>query len=459
MSASSVTDVIVEHVLDAPAQVGAAHLDAVERVLVDTVGCAIAGLATPTLDALRRWALTERAPGRAAVWGGGETRSPSQAAMINGTAGHALDWDDAAPAMPMHPGTVVWPALLAVIDDDTTTVLERLAAAYSVGNTVLRAVSELLPIDAHYGRGWHNTSTSGRIGAVAALGHLLELTRHELATALGLVASTAAGSRANFGTMTKPLHAGLAARDAVMAVQLARTGFTAHPRQLEHPHGFLAQYGEPSIDGAPLLPALLEHWSQAWITDYALKRYPSCYATQAAIEAGIDLRRRLVAGQTVMSAQVWVKRGGLAALRTQLPRTGLEGKFSIEYVVALALRNGTVRQIDFPAGDLPSSAALDLISHICVTETAAPPDGRPFDPAGQGAVVRIQTSEGRALTNRVDITYGDARRPLPDVELAAKFAECTDLPSDTTDRWIEWFRGLVRGEHSGPVQLKLAQVG
>ena len=114
-----------------------------------------------------------------------------------------------------------------------------------VGNAVDRALGEALPMDVHYGRGWHSTATVGRLAAVAALARLHGLDVAQTRQALGLVASMAGGSIANFGTGTKPLHAGLAARDAVSAVRAGARGLDANPAQLEHRLGFLAAFGEP----------------------------------------------------------------------------------------------------------------------------------------------------------------------------------------------------------------------
>jgi 2-methylcitrate dehydratase PrpD len=135
-------------------------------------------------------------------------------------------------------------------------------AAVDVGNAVVRAITETLPSDDHYGRGWHTTSTVGRIAAVAALTRLLALDEGAARHALGIVASTAAGSRAAFGTTTTPLHARLAALDAVVAVGMALAGVDADPDQLDHPMGFLAQYG---VGGPrPDFSARLEHWASTW---------------------------------------------------------------------------------------------------------------------------------------------------------------------------------------------------
>lgn len=388
----------------------------VGTVLVDTVGVAIAGLAAEPVRVLLDWLRGEAAPGPGAVWGGDLMLAPSQAALVNGTAAHALDWDDAAPAMAMHPAAVLLPALLAQAAVDEVSG-EALVEAYDAGSAVLRAVSEALPIGAHYERGFHNTATSGRLAAVAALARLLRLEEDVTCHALGIAASFAAGSLANFGTMTKPLHAGAAARDAVTAVGLARRGFTANQAQLEAPTGFFAMYGEPTATGLADLRDRLTWWEREWVTDFAIKRYPSCYATHKPIDAALDLRVRLPAGAVIDRVDVAVRPGGLRPLITGLPRTGLAGKFSMHYTVALALARGGVRLADFTDADVADERMRQLMRRIEVSECAA----LETDP-GQ-PTVRVRLADGSVLQHRVDISYGDARNPLSAAHLMDKFLD------------------------------------
>src|SRR5690606_22714486 len=221
---------------------------------------ALAGRSAPAVRAVSQWAESEPSVGSAVVWGSPVRRGDGQAALLNGTAGHALDFDDACPSMPLHPSTVLWPALLAMVDDEVEPA--RLVEALDVGNAALRAIGEALPMATHYGRGWHSTSTVGRLAAVAAVARLRALDITTTQHALGAVASMASGSVANFGTSTKPLHAGLAARDAVFAVAVAEHGLDAAPDSLEHPSGFFALYGEPRGIDEDRFAQRLEHWRQ-----------------------------------------------------------------------------------------------------------------------------------------------------------------------------------------------------
>lgn len=393
---------------------------AATRSLVDVVGVALAGRETPAFRAVSRWADSEPTTGTSVVWGAGIRRGAAQAALLNGTAGHALDFDDACPSMPLHPSTVLWPALLAVVrDDGTEPDPTSVSQALDVGNAVLRAIGEALPMATHYERGWHSTSTVGRLAAVAALARLRGLDMTTTRHALGVVASMAAGSLANFGTATKPLHAGLAARDAVVAVSLAEHGLDAAPDQLEHRSGFLALFGAPDRTAGERLGERLEHWERDWPHDWSLKRYPSCYGTHRSLDAVLELREEIDPAE-VESVEVWAGRRSLRPLLRRLPTSGLEAKFSLHYTVATTLLRGAPGITDFTDAALADPTVRDLMRRVHVHGEDIPPD-RP-DLAGQPyALVRVRLTGGATAQRLVLHTRGDARNPLTDAEIDDKF--------------------------------------
>lgn len=392
---------------------------AATRSLIDTVGVALAARSDGAVQAVRAWADSELAAGGRVVWGDRVRRAPSQVALLNGTAGHALDFDDACPSMPLHPSTVLWPALLAEVDELSG---DRLVAAIGVGNAVMRALGEALPMDVHYGRGWHSTATIGRLAAVAALARLhslnVETTRH----ALGLVASMASGSIANFGTGTKPLHAGLAARDAVTAVAMVRCGLDANPEQLEHRLGFLAAFGEPSADVAQTLGDRLDHWRSAWTQEWSLKRYPSCYGTHRAVDAALAVRAELgdFSAADLSAIEVHVHPGSLRPLIDRLPVLGTEGKFSLPYTVVRALLDGELGLAAFTDDEVNNPALADVLGRVAVHGVAAAP-GREDLAGTPYARLQVTLTDGRTGTEWVQVTRGDARDPLTDGEVDAKF--------------------------------------
>jgi len=402
-----------------------AHTAEVTRALIDTVAVSLATRGAPGERILREWAERESPGGPATVWTSGRGASASVAALVNGTAAHLFDYDDISPSMPLHPSAVLIPALVAVAEARGLGQ-ERFASAYGVGAAAFRAVSEILPQNVHYARGWHTTSTVGRIAAVAALAHLvqsdIDVTRH----ALGLVSSLAAGSRPNFGSMTKPLHAGAAARDAVMALELAEAGFTANPSELDAANGFLDRYGD--ADQAPVgsagetLDERLEYWIERWVDDWGLKRYPSCYATHRGIDAVLRLRAALP-GRIPTAIRATVHPRGTRALRAARPTSGTEAKFSLEYTLAAAYLRGPLTLGDFSDEAFEDPSVQALMASVTIGESAQPPIG-PADISRGYAAVELTFADDTVQSARVDVTHGLSSDPLTDDELRAKFDDC-----------------------------------
>jgi 2-methylcitrate dehydratase PrpD len=231
----------------------------------------------------------------------------------------------------------------------------------------------------------------------------------------------AGGSRQNFGTMTKPLHAGLASRDAVLATQLAVNGFTADPHQLEGRIGYFQMFGvdpEPGdVQIALQRPrALLER-------GLSVKKFPCCFGTHRMANAALALQARGLRASDVASIEVSVQPGGLEAIIHHQPKTGLQGKFSGEYVLAACLLDGRIGLSSFSDAAVGRSSAQDLLGRVRIHEVAVPPFGaHEFDHAY--ATLEVVTRDGSRLRERCDIPAGDAKAPLTATELDAKFRDC-----------------------------------
>jgi 2-methylcitrate dehydratase PrpD len=416
---TSVTEAIAEFALHgAPDEVS----DRATRAFIDTIGVAIAARQEPCFTILAQ-TLGLDAGGQSAeatVLATRSRTSAAQAALLNGTAGHALDYDDVADEIHGHPSIVLVAALLALAEARRASGRELLQA-YATGFEVSCAVARGLPVEPHYLHGWHATGTVGILGAVAAAGQLLRLDAITVQNALGIAASMAGGSRQNFGTMTKPLHAGLAARDAVLATQLAANGFTGDPNQLEGRIGYFQMFG---VDPDP-----------AWVVEaletphvlrekgLSVKKFPCCYGTHRMANAALALRSRGLRASDVASIQVTVDPGGLEAIIHHQPRTALQGKFSGEYVVAACLLDGHVGLSTFSDEAVCRDSAQDLLSRVNIRTAAVPPFGPPeFEHAY--ATLEVALRDGSTQRERCDIPNGDARAPLSDAELEAKFRDC-----------------------------------
>lgn len=300
------------------------------QCVLDWFACAMAGSREPLSEILRA-ELAEQA-GRASVVGTGLTTSITAAALLNGAAGHALDFDDTHITMGGHPTVPVLPAALALAQELGSSGAELLAA-YVVGVEVESRIGALVG-GAPYRKGWHSTSTLGIFGAAAAACRLMEADRQQFGHAIGLAGSQSSGLKANFGTMTKPFHAGHAAERGLLSARLAMRGFTANPQVIEGRQG----YAEAAASGASDLHwQRLEELEERWlIQDTLFKYHAACYLTHAAIESVGELRPR-IGSREVERAIVNVHPGLLDVCGIARPKTGLEAKFSLTATTSLAL--------------------------------------------------------------------------------------------------------------------------
>lgn len=424
-SRPAVTTALAEHVVTTDLEhLPEEALELSRRSLVDTVGVTIAARQDPAPTILRRTLGIDLPAGPATVLFDGTRTSASTAALLNGTAGHALDYDDVADMMYGHPSVVLWPAVLAC-GEQVGASGRDLLEAFIVGFQVMAAVSAGMTVRDHYRAGWHSTATIGLLGATGSSARLLGLDVDQTRSALGVAASMAGGSRQNFGTMTKPLHPGLAARDAVMAALLAGNGFTADADQLEQPLGYFAMYG--SAD-APLEPVLQVLDGPVALTEHGLnvKKYPCCYNTHRTADATLDLAKQQgLRAEEGRRVRLTLEPGAFDPLIHHRPRTGLEGKFSAEYVVAAGLLDGAVGLRSFTDPAVQRPEAQDLLRLVEVSESATPPEG-PAEWEYAYSVVQVDTDRGQ-FSFRTDVPRGDRRAPMTREDLEAKFRDCVSF--------------------------------
>ncbi len=310
-----------------------AALEVAAQCVLDWFGCAVAGSQEPLTVILTEELATGTGPATL-VGPPGElaTTGMLQAAMINGAAGHALDFDDTNIVMGGHPTVPVLPALLALAETVGASGAQVLSA-FVVGLEVESRLGDMIGGD-HYAKGWHKTSTIGVFGAAAAACHVLGLDEVQFGHAMGLAASNAAGVKANFGTMTKPYHAGHAAERGLLAARLAARGFTANPEAVGGNQSLAQAAGE----GALRL-GRLQTMADRWLTtDTLFKYHAACYLTHAGIEAtsAIMDEQRLTAAEVDQITLV-VHPSLDDVCNIQFPTTGLEAKFSLRATQAFAV--------------------------------------------------------------------------------------------------------------------------
>jgi 2-methylcitrate dehydratase PrpD len=312
--------------------------------IADTAAGAIAGTSEPV--ARTAWRVVQDGPGDCRVWGMPHSLAPLGAAFVNGALAHAHDIDDTNPSMRGHPSCPLVPALFA-LGRKTRANGRELIAAYVAGVEVACKLGRATNM-AHYNRGWHTTLTLGTLGAAAGAARVLRLDAGKTAVALAIAASSAGGLVANFGTMTKPIHAGFAARNGVMAALLAQAGATANRTAIEAKTGFFDLFC--GFDSARADLAVGELGVRYDLVDPGniYKLYPTCSLTHCAIDMILD---GIAAGAIRPLDVAQVECGVGYRCENTLPyhdaRTGLEGKFSMEYCLAAALVYGRVGFAEF----------------------------------------------------------------------------------------------------------------
>jgi 2-methylcitrate dehydratase PrpD len=309
--------------------------DLIERTkqcLLDWFAVTVAGAQEELTDILVREAIEDGATGKASLVGRSETTLPSTAALINGAASHALDYDDVNFAMHGHPTVTVVPALLALGEQRKASgrlFVESFVAGYETAGRIGRLVEP-----SHYDRGFHATATVGSFSATAAAGRMLGLSDTQLAVAFGIAATQAAGLKSNFGTMCKPLHAGTASEHGLRAARLAAKGFTARGDSLECDQGFASSQSNDLDSDA----ALGEPPSGWHLRNNLFKYHAACYMTHAPIECAKEIRLKSnFPPERVKKILLRLDAAADKVCNIPNPTTGLEAKFSLRQTVAMAL--------------------------------------------------------------------------------------------------------------------------
>ncbi|MBV1884147.1 MAG: MmgE/PrpD family protein [Pseudomonadales bacterium] len=299
-----------------------------KQCLLDWTACVVAATDEPLAKILRDE--FGSAEGACSLIGTNETTTAQAAAMINGATGHALDFDDTNIVMGGHPSVPVVPAVWAMSEEMGATG-EQLLTAMIVGLEVECRLGKLIG-GQHYARGWHVTSTMGVFGACAGVSYLLKLSEEEFGHAFGLAASQASGLKANFGTMTKPFHAGHAAERGLISARLAKRGFTSNAEAFECNQGLMSAASEGAINEEQY-----DELATQWLTEHTLFKYnAACYLTHASIEA-LKLMGEGASEESCASIELQVHPSLLDVCGIENPETGLEAKFSLRANAALTV--------------------------------------------------------------------------------------------------------------------------
>jgi len=405
-----------------PLAVGVA-LGLARNAVIDIAGCMIAGAPDESTRRVLA-AVGDLGTGPASVVGAAEPLTAPHAALVNGTAAHALDFDDNYHGNSGHATAVLAPALLALGEERGLGGMAVLDA-YIAGLEALQVIGAGVNI-AHYEKGWHTTSTIGVIGAAGAAARLLGLDTDGVQRALSLGFSHACGSKLQFGTMAKPLHAGMAAKNALMAARYAQAGLSAAAEPLEKAWGFRDLYigfeASPGYaDAAGLLdpPLAIERYG------LKVKIHPDCASTHCAVDGVLALMAEHgLCADDIDSVETVVNKISYDNLMFPQPGSEMEARFSMQYGIALAVIRGELKLADFRPQALADETVRAWLPRVKMS--LSPPEN-PLATADNGrepAKVLIRTKDGRQLDIFIQHAKGVLQNPLTETEMWAKFDDC-----------------------------------
>ncbi|GMQ90474.1 MAG: MmgE/PrpD family protein [Gammaproteobacteria bacterium] len=423
-------------------------------LVTDLVGIALRARqeaqSTPSLlAAVERLGL---ARGEASVIGEDHGYTPPGAALTNGTLAHSLDFDDTHAAGSIHPSAPIVPAALAAAEMTGANGRELIAGIVAGYEVQIRLSLALIPKE-HYDRGFHPSATCGVFGAAAAAGRVFGLSAHQIADAFGIALSQAAGSLQFLvgGAWTKRLQVGYAAMSGLIAASLARDGFKGAVEAIEGKAGFLRAYApHPVIDKA------VDGLGQVYETmAIAVKPYPSCRYSHAALDALIALRAANdIDAQEIESVEIGLPRTGWNIIgdpeeAKQRPRSVVDGQFSMPFLAAVALREGRMRWDDY-ARHIDDADTLALCKRV---QTVVDPKAEAEFPAQMSGIARVRTKRG-SFEKFVVIPKGEPENFFSQDELRAKFDSLVG-PYLSARRRGELANALLALEQAGDIGMLL----
>ncbi|MFM7534135.1 MAG: MmgE/PrpD family protein [Rubrivivax sp.] len=432
-------------------------IEQAQRAFVDTVACMVAGA---TDEAVRRAAAGLGRWGQAgSISRVGHSRGLDApwAALLNGTAAHALDYDDVLDPAASHVSAVMVPALLALGEEVGATGMD-VVDAYIVGVEVQECLAEAVNM-AHYTQGWHTTLTLGAPSAAAACARLLRLGAPATLRAISLATSLAGGFKRQFGTQAKPLHAGLAAQHGIVAARLAAAGLTADAEPLEGARGF----GELMVGAGAsgFVPAVLERLAgppAVLRPGLWFKRYPCCASTHRAVDGllAICAEEGLVADD-IAAVRTEVSEAAVRNLMYGRPDNPMQARFSMPYCLAAAALDGDLRLATFRDAAIGRADLLAFLPRVTMQADPRQPADMPSTVRSWATTV-VTTRCGQHHTRRVVDPKGYPDHPLTEPDLAAKFADCTSgQPAQVTGSFEAW-RSLARAPALRELCLTLRMV-
>jgi len=428
--------------------------------ILDGLGVALAGSTDECSHIIQAQIRQMKAKAESMVLGTKLSVPAPKAALANGVAGHAMDYDDtqlstsreAVYGLLTHPTTPVLAAVLAIGEKEKISGPEFLLA-YILGVEVECRIADAIN-PRHYQSGFHSTATMGGLGAAMAVGKILKLKEEVLRRTLGVAASMASGLRENFGTMTKPLHAGRAAENGVTAALLAQAGFTSATNILEARRGFFnamaGGYDDGKISGRLGRPYFMVE------PGISIKPYPSGSLSHPAQDLILDLvKAHDLHAADIESIAVGTNSNVPNALIYPMPKTALEGKFSIPFCMAIAVLERKAGIAQFQDRKVRDKRVIELMKRVTLYVDDE------LEALGYDQVrsrIRVTLRNGRVIEGRYDVARGHPQKPMSWMELSEKFRDCADLvlTRKCADEVIDLVAGFERLKSLSPLLRALS---
>ncbi|MEX2450878.1 MAG: MmgE/PrpD family protein [Rhodospirillales bacterium] len=456
---------LADFLADTPADaIPAEAVDIGRKSILDALGVCLSGSIAPGTRIVRDYFTGFGCANATSTVFGSSVRMPAPfAAMINGTASHADDYDDTLRSSAVatyhgssHPTGPVITALLAVAERDGNSGRDVMTA-YQFGVETTAKILDTIG-GRHFAEGFHGTATCGVLGTTAALSRLFGFDAPMIRTAIGIAASLASGIRQNFGSDMKPFHSGHAAKNAIIAAELARAGHSATDIALESPVGFLKAFGS-DYDTQFIPDRLGNPWAivtpGVWI-----KPHPSGMRTHPAMTKILEL----IAEHGVTADQVetiWVRshKGVYETLLHHRPKTGLQAKFSIEFCLSILLLNGKAGLAEFTDAVVNRPDVQAMIERV---DYAAYPEeeARANDYSSVTTILKLILKDGRELGARADVPKGSTDLPMSYDEVGDKIRDCAAAakwPLKKADALIENVARLETLENVTPITRALSE--
>jgi len=384
----------------------------------DCIAVMVAGSREPAVATLRAALLSAGGTVEATLYFTRERLPAPDAAWINSTAGHVLDYDDVALG---HPSVVIVPAILAEGETLHATGADLVTAYIAGYETWMEVVSR--ERDNYQMKGWHPTPLIGAIAAAAACANLRQLDANAATSAIGLAAAQASGITASYGTMAKAMQVGKAAHTGVMSARMAAAGMLGARDVLDGERGFLAAISPKANVDLQRAPQFGKRWHSIE-HGLSIKRYPMCYCAHRAIDAALEvMATHRFAIADIVGIEVSLGKIQAATLKNHRPQNGLDAIFSVEFAVAAAFIAGNVGLREVSDEFVARADVQALLKKVTV---ASHEDYDPQWPAmARFDQVKVHVNNGTTYTSEpVARALGDAQRPLAPADLRAKFIDC-----------------------------------